>query len=167
MYLGVGSLEARRRRRAKHALDGRGFEQTFEHAAGAPMLEALVRRERVFGTVSAVAELADVERVGLLVLVLEVALERVVAGEGAAAVGALLGLVDASGSGRRHPHRACNSHQGGTGWRRGGRGRGHAEAAASGNNSLHTDTAASSGVPGGVAALEEAEAAVGRRHSGG
>lgn len=59
------------------------------------------------------AELAHVQCVGLLVLVLEMALERVVAAEGASAVGTLLGLVDAPCSWRRHPHHgawACNSH---------------------------------------------------------
>jgi hypothetical protein len=38
------------------------------------VLKTLVRREGVLGAVAAVAELADVEGVGLLVLVLEVAL---------------------------------------------------------------------------------------------
>lgn len=85
------------------ALDGRGLEEPLEHAAGAAVLEALVGSEGVLGAVAPVAELADVQGVRLLVLVLEVALERVVAGEGAPAVGALLGLVDAAGRRRWHP----------------------------------------------------------------
>lgn len=72
------------------------------------MLQALVRGERVLGTIASMTELAHVQRVGLLVLVLEVALERVVAAEGSAAVGAFLRLVDTSGRGWRHPHGACN-----------------------------------------------------------
>lgn len=41
------SLQARRQRRwrAEHALDGSGLEQALQHAAGAAMLEALVRRQ--------------------------------------------------------------------------------------------------------------------------
>jgi hypothetical protein len=81
------------------------------------VLQALVRRERVLGAVAPVAELAHVQRVGLLVLVLEVPLERVVAAEGAPAVGALLGLVDASRRRRRHPHRAWEGGGGGVGGR--------------------------------------------------
>lgn len=84
-------------------LDGGGLEETFEHAAGAAMLKTLVGGERVLGAVAPIAELADVECVRLLVLVLEMALERVVAGEGAPAVGAFLRLVYAAGRGRWHP----------------------------------------------------------------
>ncbi|KAK9885304.1 hypothetical protein WA026_010798 [Henosepilachna vigintioctopunctata] len=73
------------------------------------MLEALVRGQGVLGAITSVAEFTYVQRVGLLVLVLEVALEGVVAAERPAAVGALLGLVDASRSWWRHPHGACNS----------------------------------------------------------
>lgn len=76
------------------------------------MLQTLVRGERVLGPVTSVTELAHVERVGLFVLVLEVSLERVVAGEGAPTIGTLLGLVDAAGCGGRHTHRrrACKTH---------------------------------------------------------
>lgn len=80
--------------RPQHALDGRRLQQALEHPAGSAMLQTLVRGERVLGAVAAMAKLAHVQRVGLLVLVLKVSLERVVAAEGAAAVGALLGLVD-------------------------------------------------------------------------
>lgn len=81
------------------------LEQPLEHAAGAAVLEALVGGEGVLGAVAPVAELAHVHRVRLLVLVLEVALQGVVAGEGATAVGALLGLVYAPGRRRGHPVR--------------------------------------------------------------
>lgn len=80
----------------------RRLQQALQHAARATVLQALVRRERVLGAVPPVAELAHVQRVRLLVLVLEVPLQRVVAGEGAPAVGALLRLVDPAGGGRGH-----------------------------------------------------------------
>lgn len=67
------------------------------------MLQALVRGEAVLGAIASVAELAHVERVRLLVLVLEVALQRVVAGEGAMAVRTLLRFVDAATGRRWHP----------------------------------------------------------------
>lgn len=96
---------------AEHVLDGGGFEQTLEHTAGAAVLEALVRGKRVLGAVPPMAELANVQRVRLLVLVLEVPLERVVTREGSPAVRALLRLVYSPGGGRRHPIRyaPCNS----------------------------------------------------------
>lgn len=105
-----------------------------------------MRGERVLGAVSPVAELAHVQRVGLFVLVLEVPLERVVAAEGAATVGALLRLVDAPGGGRRHPHRPCNST--GLWWRwrsRWGQQRGRAcrLMAASGTTHNYTDSGGS------------------------
>lgn len=87
---------------AQDTLDRRRLEQALEHAAGAPVLEALVRGEAVLGAVPAVAELAHVQGVRLLVLVLEVPLQRVVAGEGAMAVRTLLRLVDSSTGGRGH-----------------------------------------------------------------
>lgn len=87
----------------QNALDGRRFEQTLQHATRAPVLQTLVRGEAVLGAVATVTELAHVQRVGLFVLVLEVALQRVVAGEGAMAVRTLLGFVDASAGGRGHP----------------------------------------------------------------
>lgn len=98
------------RRRRQRTLQRRGFEQTLEHAAGAAVLQALVRGERVLGAVAAVAELAHVQRVRLLVLILEVSLEGVVAREGAAAVGTLLRLVDAPRRGRRHAEHATCKH---------------------------------------------------------
>lgn len=102
----------RRRGDAEDALDGRRLEQSLEHATGAPMLKTLVGSERVLGAIPSMAELAEVESVRLLVLVLKVPLERVVAAKGAPTVRALLRFVDASGSGRRHPHRPCNSSTG-------------------------------------------------------
>lgn len=90
-------------------LDGRRLEQPLEHAARAAVLQALVRRQRVLGAVPPVAELAHVQRVRLLVLVLEVPLQRVVAREGAPAVGALLRLVDAPARGRWHAQRQLRS----------------------------------------------------------
>lgn len=89
----------------QHRLDGGRFEQPLEHAARPPVLQALVRGERVFRPVPPMAELAHVQRVRLLVLVLEVALERVVAGEGAPTVRTLLGLVNAAARRRWHAQR--------------------------------------------------------------
>lgn len=89
----------------QHVLDGRRLQQPLQHAAAAAMLQALVRRQRVLGAVAPMAELAHVQRVRLLVLVLEVALQRVVAREGAPTVRALLRLVDAAARGRRHAQR--------------------------------------------------------------
>lgn len=78
-------------------MEGRGrLEETLEHATGATVLQALVCRQAVLGTVATLAELAHVQLVRAFVLVLEVALEGIVAGKGAAAVGALLRLVDAT-----------------------------------------------------------------------
>lgn len=96
------------RRGPEHRLDGGGLEQSLEHTAGTPVLEALVRGQGVLGPVPPVAELAHVECVGLFVLVLEVAFKGVVAAEGAPAVWTLLRFVDASGSGRGHSYGPCN-----------------------------------------------------------
>lgn len=99
--------------RPQHALDRRGFEQPLEHPAGPAMLQTLVRGERVLSAIPSVAKLAHVQRIRLFVLVLKMSLQRVVAAEGASAVGALLGLVNAPRGGRRHPDwsgGACNSH---------------------------------------------------------
>lgn len=63
----------------ENVLDRRGLEEPLEHAAGAAVLKTLVRRQRVLGTIRTIAELADVERVRLLVFVLEVTFEGVVA----------------------------------------------------------------------------------------
>lgn len=63
----------------EYVLDRRGLEESLEHAAGAAVLKTLVRRQRVLGTIRTIAELADVERVRLLVFVLEVTFEGVVA----------------------------------------------------------------------------------------
>jgi len=63
----------------KDVLDRRGLEESLEHAARAAVLQALVRRQRVLRAVLSLAELADVVRVRLLVLVLVVALQGVVA----------------------------------------------------------------------------------------
>lgn len=53
---------------------GRRLEETFQHAGRTAVLKTFVRRERVFGAVFALAELADVERVGAFVFVLEMSL---------------------------------------------------------------------------------------------
>lgn len=66
------------------------------------MLQTLVRGQRVLCAISTVTELAHVQRIRLLVLVLEVALQRVVAGERAPTVRTLLRLVDASAGRGRH-----------------------------------------------------------------
>jgi len=55
--------------------DGRCLEQTFQHAAGATMLQALVRRQGVLGAIPPMAELTHIQCVRLLVLVLEVPLQ--------------------------------------------------------------------------------------------
>lgn len=62
------------RRRRQRALERRRLQQPLEHAAGAAMLQTLVRGQRVLGAVASMAELAHVQSVGLLVLVLEVSL---------------------------------------------------------------------------------------------
>lgn len=64
-----------------------------------------MRREAVLGAVPPVAKLAHVERVRLLVLVLEVTLQRVIARECAMAVGTLLGFINATTGRWRHPQR--------------------------------------------------------------
>lgn len=66
------------------------------------MLQTLVRGERVLGPVPPVTELAHVQSVGLLVLVLEVSFQGIVTRECPAAVGTLLRLVDAAGGRRGH-----------------------------------------------------------------
>lgn len=60
------------------------------------MLKALVGRQRVLGAIPTVTELANVQRVRLLVFVLEMAFQRVVTREGTPAVRTLLRLVDAA-----------------------------------------------------------------------
>lgn len=60
-------------------IDRGGLQQPLQHAARAAVLEAPVRRQRVLGAVPAVAELAHVEGVRFLVLVLEMTLQGVVA----------------------------------------------------------------------------------------
>lgn len=99
------------RGRGQRAVQGRGLQQPLQHAAGAAMLQALVRRQRVLGPVPPVAELAHVQRVRLLVLVLEVSLQGIVTRECPAAVRTLLGLVDAPGGGRGHAEgrHSCNT----------------------------------------------------------
>lgn len=90
------------RRRGQRAVQRRRLQQPLQHAAGAAVLQTLVRGQRVLGPVPPVAELAHVQRVGLLVLVLEVSFQRVITRECPAAVRTLLGLVDAAGCGRGH-----------------------------------------------------------------
>lgn len=60
------------------------------------MLQALVRGQAVLGPVPSPAELAHVQRVGPIVLVLEVSLKRVVAAERPSAVRTVLWFVDAA-----------------------------------------------------------------------
>lgn len=90
---------------AKNTLDRCGLEESLQHTTRATVLETLVRGEAVLGAVATVAELAHVQRIRLLVFVLEVALQRVVAGEGAMAIGTFLWLVYSPASWRRHPER--------------------------------------------------------------
>lgn len=90
------------RRGRKSAVQCRRLQQPLEHAARAAVLQALVRRQRVLRPVSPVAELAHVQRVGLLVLVLEVSFQGIVTRECPAAVGTLLRLVDSAGRRRGH-----------------------------------------------------------------
>lgn len=90
------------RGRRQGAVKGRGLQQPLQHPARASVLEALVRGQRVLGPVPSVAELADVQSIGLLMLVLEVSFQGIVTRECPAAVWTLLGLVDAAGSWRRH-----------------------------------------------------------------
>lgn len=84
------------------AFDRGSLQKALEHTTGASVLQAFVGREGVLRAVATVAKLAHVQRIRLLVLVLEVALKRIVAGEGAPAVRALLGLVYTASRGRRH-----------------------------------------------------------------
>lgn len=63
-----------RRRSAEHILYRRGLEQSLQHAARTAMLQALVGGQGVLRSIPAMAKLADVEGVGLLVLVLKVSL---------------------------------------------------------------------------------------------
>lgn len=106
------------RRRRQRALQRRRLQQPLQHAAGAAVLQALVRRQGVLGPVPSVAELAHVQGVGLLVLILEVSLQGIVTRERPAAVGTLLRLVDPAGGGRGHTEGrdSCNSKR--TGLRR-------------------------------------------------
>lgn len=114
---GLWSLEARRELRAvvagaqieqvvrggrQRAVQRRRLQEPLQHPARAAVLQTLVGCERVLRPVPPVAELADVQRVGLLVLVLEVSFQRIVTRKCPAAVRTLLGLVDAAGRWRRH-----------------------------------------------------------------
>lgn len=93
-------------RHTQNALDRRGLEQPLQHTRRTTMLQTFMGRQRVFGPVSTMTELAHVQRVRLLVLVLEVSLQRVVTAERPSTVRTLLGLVDAPARWRRHPHRS-------------------------------------------------------------
>lgn len=77
--VGPAEVEQVMRRGRQRRLQSRSLQQSLEHAAGAAVLQTLMRRERVLGAVPPVAELAHVQRVRLLVLVLEVSFQRVVA----------------------------------------------------------------------------------------
>lgn len=89
------------------AEESRCFEQSLEHAGRTAVLKTLVRGQTVFGAVTTVAELTHVKCVRLLMFILEVAFKGVVATEGAATVGAVLGFVYPSNHGRWH-HHPCN-----------------------------------------------------------
>lgn len=91
----------------KHILDGGCFEQSFQHAAGSAMLEALVGRQRVLRTITTVTKLTDVQCVRLLVLVLEMALQRIVTREGSTAIGTFLWFIDATAGRWRHSELAA------------------------------------------------------------
>lgn len=91
-------VRAGRQRRVQR----RRLQQPLQHAAGAAVLQALVRGQRVLGPVPPVTELAHVQRVRLLVLVLEVSFQGIVTRECPAAVRTLLWLVDTAGGGRGH-----------------------------------------------------------------
>jgi Na+/H+ antiporter NhaB len=97
-----------RSRELHQALDAR-LEQAAQHDVGASVLEALVSGQAVFCTVAAAAKLARVQRVGLLVAVLEVSLQGVVTTEHSSTVWALLGLVHIVGRGRHliRNHLSC------------------------------------------------------------
>lgn len=100
------------RRRRQRRVQRRGLQQALEHAAGATVLQALVRRQRVLRPVPPVAELAHVQRVRLFVLVLEVSFQGIVTRECPAAVGTLLWLVDTACGGRWHTEgRYCWKHK--------------------------------------------------------
>lgn len=89
-------------RRRQGAVQRGRLQQSLQHAAGASVLEALVRGQRVLGPVPPVTELTDVKRVGLLVLVLEVSFQGIVTRECPAAIGTFLGLVDTACCRRGH-----------------------------------------------------------------
>jgi len=93
----------RRRRRGRAVGDGGGgggggdgFQQTLERGRRAPVLQTPVRGQAVLGPVPPPAEFANVKRVGLIVLVLEVPFQRVIAAERPLAVRTVLWLVDAA-----------------------------------------------------------------------
>lgn len=71
-----------------------GFQKTLERDRRAPVLQALVRCQAVLRPVPPPAELAHVQGVGPIVLVLEVPLQWVIAAERPLAVRAILWLVD-------------------------------------------------------------------------
>lgn len=83
-------------------LDGGRLEESFQHTTGAPVLQALVRRQWVFGPVAAVTKFAHVQSVTLLVFVLEVSFEWVVAGKRSSTVRTFLRLVDPATCRRWH-----------------------------------------------------------------
>lgn len=86
----------------QRAVQCRRLQQPLQHAAGAAVLQALMGGQGVLGPVPSVAELADVQGVGLLMLVLEVSFQGIVTRECPAAVRTFLRLVDAAGRRRRH-----------------------------------------------------------------
>lgn len=99
-------------RRRQRRVQRRGLQQALQHAAGAAVLQALVRGQRVLRPVPPVAEFAHVQRVRLLVLVLEVSFQGIVTRECPAAVWTLLWLVDTACGRRWHTEgRYCWKHK--------------------------------------------------------
>lgn len=59
----------------QHTLDSRCLEQPLQHTARAPMLQTLVRGQRVLGPVTSMTELAHVQCIRLFMFVLKVPLQ--------------------------------------------------------------------------------------------
>lgn len=70
------------------------------------MLETLVGGQRVLGAIATVTKLAHVQRVGLLVFVLEMTFQRIVAGKGSSTVRTFLWFINATAGRRWHPELA-------------------------------------------------------------
>lgn len=99
--------------RCQSTVQCRRLEQPLEHSTRSSMLKTLVGCQRVLRSVPPVAELAHVQRVRLLVLILEMSFQGVVTRECPAAVGTLLWLVDTASCRRGHTEgrNSCNIKQ--------------------------------------------------------